>query len=84
MDCFKIYTMRKLIRNVILMLLFLSTLTACYTGRKNLSQLGGLMLLDNTQLSRNKAYYSKHNRKVKKHAPGNHKKIKRINYRARH
>ena len=78
--------MRRWLKPVILLLFFLVTSTGCYTGKKNLSELGGLMLLDNTQLSRNKAYYSKHNRKVKskvhskfrKAARNNHKKTYRI------
>ena len=58
--------------------------TGCYTGKKNLSELGGLMLLENTQLSRNEAYYSKHNRRVKKQVHSNYKKLKRKNYKIRH
>jgi len=69
--------MRRLLKLMLLFFFLLATLTGCYTGKKNLSQLGGLMLLDNTQLSRNKAYYSKHNRKVKKNVHGKYKKVAR-------
>jgi len=77
--------MKRILFKPVLWLLFLFlAMTGCYTTKKSMSELGGLMLLDNTHLSRNNAYYSKHNRKVKKNIPGNHKKIKKKNYRARH
>lgn len=53
---------------MLILLLFAVALTSCATSRKNQSELRGLMLLDNLQLSRNRAYYSRHNLKVKKDA----------------
>jgi len=67
--------MRRLVKSMFFLLLISLTITGCYANKKNMSQLGGLMLLDNTYLSRNKAYYSKHNRKVKKNVKSHHKKI---------
>jgi len=40
-----------------------ASLSGCSSGRKSHSELRGLMLLDNTQLGRNKGYYSKHKSK---------------------
>jgi uncharacterized protein YcfL len=45
----------------ILMLAFASA--GCSSGRKSYSELRGLMLLDNSQIGRNRSYYSKHGRK---------------------
>lgn len=67
--------MRRLVKSAFLFLLISVALTGCYAGKKNMNQLGGLMLLDNTYLSRNKAYYSKHNMKAKKNVKSHHKKL---------
>lgn len=57
--------MKRLIPYAFLLLLAVITLPGCATSRKNLTELKGLMLLDNKQLDRNKPYYSKHNKKAK-------------------
>lgn len=49
-----------------LLLLFALIMAGCATSKKNIGELKGLMLLDNKQLSRNKPYYSSHNKKTKK------------------
>jgi len=47
-----------------LLLLFLAVASdGCSSGRKSNSELRGLMLIENTQIGRNKSYYSKHSRK---------------------
>lgn len=60
--------MRKLIISIIVFLVLIVALEGCSSSRKSksLSNRRGLMLLDNTELSRNKAYYSKHNVKNKR------------------
>lgn len=73
--------MRRLLKPVLVLLFFSVTLTGCYTGKKDLSELGGLMLLDNTQLGRNKAFYSKHNRNTMKNVHSKYKKAARKNSR---
>lgn len=57
---------------------FLGTIlfSGCSASKKNYNELKGLMLLDNTRLGRNKAYYSKHNIKAKKEA---YKKFRKNN-----
>lgn len=42
--------------------------SGCATSRKNHNELKGLMLLNNLQLNRNKAFYSRHNIKTKNEA----------------
>lgn len=69
--------MRKLIIALIIILLLVGSLTGCSSARKSRSELRGLMLLDNTQLGRNRAYYSKHNIKVKNEAYRRFKKNNR-------
>ncbi len=58
--------MRRLVISVVVLLLLCPLFTGCATSRKNHEQLKGLMLLENLQLGRNKAYYSKHNLKTKR------------------
>lgn len=58
--------MRRLVISVVVLLLLCPFFTGCATSRKNHEQLKGLMLLENLQLGRNKAYYSKHNLKTKR------------------
>ena len=60
--------MKRLIISNLVLLLFVVTLTSCATSRKSRDELKGLMLLDNIQLSRNKAFYSRHNMKTKNEA----------------
>jgi hypothetical protein len=52
-------------------------LTSCSSSRKSQSELRGLMLQENLQLSRNRAFYSKHNMKTKKEAYTKYKKNSR-------
>ena len=62
--------MRKMFTSVLILLLL--AVAGCATGKKNYSEKRGLMLLETTQLGRNKGYYSKH--KAKK-SDKNYKKI---------
>jgi hypothetical protein len=50
------------------MLLIAVALAGCSASRKNYNELKGLMLLDNLQLRRNSAFYSKHNIKARNNA----------------
>lgn len=68
--------MRRLIIFVLVSLLTAIIVTSCSATRKSQDQLRGLMLQDNLQMKRNKAYYSKHNIKTKKAA---YKRYKRYN-----
>lgn len=53
--------------SVLIILILAAPLTSCSSAKKSRTELRGLMLLDNTQLGRNKGYYSKHNsKKLKK------------------
>jgi len=61
-------TMRGMVIALIFMALLAFALTGCAASKRNHSELRGLMLLENTQLKSNKAYYSKHNIKTKKDA----------------
>jgi hypothetical protein len=69
--------MKKLIISMFILLLFVVALTSCATSRKSHSELRGLMLLDNLQLSKNKAFYSRHNIKTKNEAYRKYKKNSR-------
>ncbi len=60
--------MKRLIISIIILLLMVVAMTGCYPGRKAQSDLRGLMLLDNLQLKKNRAFYSKHNTKTRKEA----------------
>jgi hypothetical protein len=60
--------MKRLMIPVIMFLFLAQLLTGCSTSRKAHSELRGLMLLDNVQLGRNRAFYSKHNMKMKNEA----------------
>jgi hypothetical protein len=69
--------MKKLIISVIILLLVAMALSSCATSRKNQSELRGLMLLNNLQLPRNKAFYSRHNIKTRNEAYRRYKKNSR-------
>jgi hypothetical protein len=59
--------MLKSVISFLLVLLLVAPATSCSSAKKSRTELRGLMLLDNTQLGRNKSYYSKHNsKKLKK------------------
>ena len=64
--------MRKLFMSVLILLLLAVTFASCASAKKNYNEKRGLMLLESTQLGRNKGYYSKH--KAKK-SDKNYKKI---------
>ncbi|HKK42677.1 MAG TPA: hypothetical protein VJ963_09730 [Bacteroidales bacterium] len=68
----------KLLMSLLISLVIMSSLSGCAPAKKSRSDLSGLMLLENTQLGRNRSYYSKHGRKklIKKHARF-HKKVKK-------
>lgn len=55
--------MRTLIKFLFVLLMFAFVSGGCSSGRKSYSELRGLMLLENTQLGRNRTYYSKHKSK---------------------
>lgn len=69
--------MKKLVISLIIILALGMALPGCASARKTRSELRGLMLLDNLQLGRNKAYYSKHNIKTKKIAYRKYRKNNR-------
>ncbi len=72
--------MGRLAKYIIFIFLISVTMTGCYAGKKNLNQLGGLMLLDNTQHKRNRAFYSGHNKKARKNIHSKYKKSPKKNY----
>jgi len=66
--------MRKLFISVIVLLLLEAAFAGCAAKKKSYSEKRGLMLLENTQLGRNKGYYSKHRAKQ---IDKNYKKIQK-------
>jgi len=58
--------------SVLILLLLAVAFAGCASAKKNYNEKRGLMLLESTQLGRNKGYYSKH--KAKK-SDKNYKKI---------
>jgi hypothetical protein len=48
---------------LLVLLLSIIVLTGCSSSRKSYSELRGLMLIENTQIGRNRSYYSKHSKK---------------------
>ena len=64
--------MRKLFISVSILLLLAVAVSSCASRKKNFNEKRGLMLLESTQLGRNKGYYSKH--KAKK-IDKNYKKV---------
>jgi uncharacterized protein YceK len=70
--------MVRFIISFLVALVIITSLSGCASSRKSSSDLRGLMLLENTQLGRNRSYYSKHGRKklLMKHARF-HKKIRK-------
>jgi hypothetical protein len=73
--------MVKRIISLLVVLLLIMSLSGCSSSKKSTSDLRGLMLLDNTQLGRNRSYYSRHDSKklVNKHQKF-HKKIKKKSF----
>ncbi len=72
--------MKRLTLYTLILMLAALTFSACATSKKNVGELKGLMLLDNKQLARNKAYYSSHNIKTKKAAYKKYKNNNRLYY----
>jgi hypothetical protein len=70
--------MKRLIISVLILLLVAMAFTSCATSRKSKGELKGLMLLDNLQLPRNKAFYSKHNMRTKNMAYRKYRKNSRF------
>jgi uncharacterized protein YcfL len=66
--------MRKLFISMLILLLFAAADSGCASRKKNYNEKKGLMLLESTQLGRNKGYYSKHK---KKKLDKNYKKIQK-------
>jgi hypothetical protein len=64
--------MSKSFISVLVLLLILLALEGCASRKKSYNEKKGLMLLETTQLGRNKVYYSKHKAKKIDH---NYKKI---------
>jgi len=64
--------------SLLVVLVLVTVFSGCSSARKSNSELRGLMLLETTQLGRNRSYYSRHdaNRLEKKHKKF-HKKIKK-------
>ena len=60
--------MARLVKGVFIFMMLAAVLCCCSTSRKSYNEKKGLMLLENTQLERNKAYNSRHNVKAKKNA----------------
>ena len=60
--------MKKFIISVLLLMMVTLIMTGCATARKNHNELKGLMLLNNLQHQRNKAFYSRHSIKVRNEA----------------
>lgn len=63
-----------MIISLLVLLVLAFELTGCASSKKNYREKRGLMLLETTQLGRNKAYYSKHKKKTIDRA---YKKIKK-------
>ena len=60
--------MKRFIISIIILLLIVVAMAGCYPVRKSQNELRGLMLLDNLQLKKNKAFYSRHNTKTRNEA----------------
>jgi hypothetical protein len=59
--------MKRLIKFVLALMVF-SCISGCSASKKTYQEMRGLMLLENTQIGRNKVYYSKQNIKKMKTA----------------
>ena len=64
----KFQEMKRLIIMLLITVLVAMSFSGCATNRKYQSELRGLMLQDNLKMKRNKAYYSKHNARLRKDA----------------
>jgi hypothetical protein len=70
--------MMRFIISLLVILVLVPFLSGCASSKKNTTELRGLMLLENTQLGRNRSYYSRYGAKklVNKHQKF-HRKIKK-------
>jgi hypothetical protein len=62
----------------LVVLILITSLAGCSSSKKSTTELRGLMLLENSQIGRNRSYYSRHyaNKLVKKHKKF-HKKLEK-------
>jgi hypothetical protein len=70
--------MKKSIISILILLFIALIFSGCSASRKNYNELKGLMLLENLQLQRNKAFYSKHSTKSRNKAFKKYKKSNRV------
>jgi hypothetical protein len=69
--------MKRIIVYCLFSLIILTAFTGCSASKKNYNELKGLMLLENVQLGRNKAFNSKHNTRARKEAYKRYRKNNR-------
>ena len=69
--------MKRSIIILLSMLFMVGAFSGCSSSRRYQSDLRGLMLQDNLQMKRNRAYHSKHNVKLRKDAFRHHKRSNR-------
>ncbi len=69
--------MKRSIIIILTMLFLVGAFSGCSSSRRYQSDLRGLMLQDNLQMKRNRAYYSKHSIKVRKDAFKHHRRSNR-------
>jgi len=69
--------MKRLIISMLIMLVLALVSAGCASSRKSDERLRSLMIQDNTKLGRNKAYYSRHNKKTKRDAYRKYRKNRR-------
>jgi len=60
--------MKRLIIMALTMVFLAAAFAGCAAERKTQAELRGLMLQDNLRMGRNKAYFSKHNTRIKRDA----------------
>lgn len=73
--------MVRLLISFLILLVVATALPGCYASKKRYSDLRGLMLLENTQLGRNRSHYSRHDMKrIEKTHKKFHHKIKNRKY----
>ncbi len=69
--------MKRSVIFIIAMIFIVGLSSGCSSSRRYQSDLRGLMLQDNLQMKRNRAYYSKHSIKARKDAFRHHKRNSR-------
>jgi len=60
--------MKRIIISFFIIVFIALAFSGCSASRKNYHELKGLMLLDDLQLKRNRAFYSTHNKKIRNSA----------------